>query len=78
MCIVDEPWHAGIGPSYGEVDEVINEMVSWGIDYYELQRFMGVAFQASKFIPVNDNLDETELVTEEFNEKYCVPVNNPV
>lgn len=26
-----------------------------------------------RFVPVSD-IDETELVTEEFNEKYCVPV----
>lgn len=29
-----------------------------------------------RFIPADNNLDETELVTEEFKEKYCVPVNS--
>lgn len=31
-------------------------------------------YSAWRFAPLSD-LDETELVTEEFEEKYCVPVN---
>lgn len=34
-------------------------------------------FDKDRFVPTGD-LDETKLVTEEFEEKYCVPVKSNV
>lgn len=45
------------------------------IDCYYLPVF-NKKYHIERFTPLSD-LDETELVTEEFEEKYCVPVNNP-
>lgn len=33
-------------------------------------------YNTKHFAPLDSDLDETELVTEEFNEKYCIPVNS--
>lgn len=64
----------------GSTYTVIDECIGWGrdntpVDCYELEEFADdLAFDKRNFAPLS-NLDETELVTEEFNEKYCVPVN---
>lgn len=36
------------------------------------------AYNKKCFATIDPDLDETELVTEEFEEKYCVPVNSNV
>lgn len=40
--------------------------------YYKLEEVDGALFHEKLFAPLDD-LDETELVTEEFKEKYYVP-----
>lgn len=74
MCITDDKWDEGYGPEYGDNDEVIDEMERWGHLFYELQRFPGTMYQASKFIPL-DGPDETELVNEEWADKIFELVN---
>lgn len=61
-------------PEVGDKDIVVGERKEYGKIYYRLQRFEGVVYKAEHFAPLS-GLDETELVTEEFEEKYCVPVN---
>jgi hypothetical protein len=46
--------------------------------YYELVGFDYSIYNQKNFSPLNSNLDETTLVTEEFEEKYYVPVNQSV
>jgi hypothetical protein len=41
--------------------------------YYKLEEIDGALFHEKLFAPINGD-DETTLVTEEFEEKYCVPV----
>lgn len=66
----------------GSTYTVIDECIGFGKDNtpvacYTLEEFsVEYAFDKRNFAPLT-GLDETELVTEEFNEKYCVPVNNP-
>lgn len=43
--------------------------------YYRLTEIAGAAFHESYFAPIDTDLDETTLVNEEWEEKYCVPVN---
>jgi hypothetical protein len=50
----------------------------WDINrlYYLLEEFgTDLGFRSTHFSPLAADLDETELVTEEFEEKYCVPAN---
>jgi hypothetical protein len=67
-------------PDIGEIVTVINERVVSGIDCYELAEYQSNSwivkwfYDKRNFSPL-DGPDETELVTEEFEEKYCVPVN---
>lgn len=64
-------------PELGETVTVIDERGPVDDKHYQLQEYAYVKgykafYAASNFIPVSD-IDETELVTEEFNEKYLVP-----
>lgn len=45
---------------------------------YEFVEFGNEIFSQRYFAELDTTLDETELVTEEFNEKYCVPVKSNV
>lgn len=51
-----------------------DDIYSYCFAEYE-QRF---EYSAWRFAPLDSDLDETELVTEEFEEKYCVPVKSNV
>jgi len=65
-------------PELGETVTVIDEDAAYDEKFYQFQEY--ATFQKKKvwynqknFIPVSD-IDETERVSEEFEEKYCVPV----
>jgi hypothetical protein len=80
MCI-KKPTGASDGrldapaPEVGDEDIVTKEVTRRGKPFYFLERFGdGFSYSAKCFSPLSD-LDETTLVTEEFEEKYCVPVN---
>lgn len=65
-------------PKIGDECTVIAECIGFdesGIANlaYELEGYDPYVYDQRNFAIVSD-LDETELVTEEFNEKYCVPV----
>jgi hypothetical protein len=67
-------------PALGEPVTVIDERVRCGALYYQFQEYAhygdkDVLYNSKNYVQVSD-LDETELVTEEFEEKYCVPVNS--
>lgn len=84
ICITDKCFSnapsANIpSPQVGEEVTVIEEKVFRnGIDCYLLQEYTCPnpayewGYDKRNFAPLT-GLDETELVTEEFNEKYCVP-----
>ena len=66
-------------PELGETVNVIDEHVRDGILFYQFEEYpyyrdQIVYYNAKNYLPVSD-LDETALVTEEFEEKYCVPAN---
>lgn len=79
MCISNE-WIPSASaallptPMFGDIDEVTDSVCYFGGEYYELQRFPDSLFHVKMFAPLSD-LDETNLVSEDFEEKYCVPVN---
>jgi hypothetical protein len=68
------------GPDAGDEVTAVGEKMFHGElhyrleEYYEFERHR-VWFNAKNFVRLDSDLDETTLVTEEFNEKYCVPVN---
>jgi len=68
-------------PEIGEPVTVINERVVLGVDCYELAEYQAPSkiykwfYDKRNISPLGADLDETELVTEEFEEKYCVPAN---
>jgi hypothetical protein len=67
-------------PQIGDICTVVNECFGendGGVvtPCYELAGYDGWVYDQRDFAPLSD-LDETELVTEEFEEKYCVPVND--
>lgn len=63
-------------PEVGDKDIVTEEVIRYDTLFYRLERFGDkLAYAAKCFSMLNTDLDETELVTEEFEEKYCVPVN---
>lgn len=84
ICVTDHDFN-GIGcptvpvPDIGEIVTVINERIVLGVDCYELAEYQSPSkamkwfYDKRNFAPL-DGPDETELVTEEFEEKYCVPV----
>jgi hypothetical protein len=63
-------------PELGDKDVVVGERKEYGSVYYLLERFDGIVYNAEHFSPLDSDLDETALVTEEFEEKYCVPVKS--
>jgi lysine/ornithine N-monooxygenase len=87
ICVTHENFH-GIErdknlphPEIGETVTVIGEGVFAGfVDCYMFQEYKSPdpniewGFDKRNFSPLTD-LDETALVTEEFEEKYFVPVN---
>lgn len=50
------------------IPELPVSLTDRGIENY------GPLYRKARFIPIDTDLDETKLVTEEFEEKYCVPV----
>ncbi len=64
MCVndnwvEDESCEGHPRPSFGDIDEVIDEC--WNqIEYYELARFPLIIFAKSNFIPLS-NIDELQL-----------------
>lgn len=68
-------------PAIGEEVTVIGDRIFCGnIDCYLLAEYTSPSpiyvwgYDKRNFSPLGTDLDETELVTEEFEEKYCVPV----
>lgn len=61
----------------GKTYTVIDECIGWGKDNTSVDCFVfdefddDLCFDKRNFAPL-DGPDETELVTEEFKEKYCV------
>lgn len=45
---------------------------------YDFVEYPNHMFSQRYFAELDGDLDETELVTEEFEEKYCLPVNSNV
>lgn len=67
-------------PQVGEVCTVIDICIGYdekgkGFPSYELEGYSPWVYDQRNFAPLSD-LDETELVTEEFEEKYFVPVKS--
>jgi hypothetical protein len=67
-------------PEVGEIVTVIDERIVLGVDCYELAEYQSKScivkwfYDKRNFSPLDSDLDETTLVTEEFEEKYCIPV----
>lgn len=83
VCIDDKHWHNDSKcPDFGEVVTIETsftcptdgDLVYTFIEYPPITTGRIRCFSQKYFAPLSD-IDETELVTEEFNEKYCVPVN---
>lgn len=71
------------GPDKGDEVTSVGEKEFKGGLYYRLQEYYEfeghkVWYDSKNFIQLNSDLDETTLVNEEFEEKYCVPVNSNV
>lgn len=67
----------GPNPKEGDILTVSREGMFLDVYSYQfIECGPDYAYSAWRFAPL-DGLDETELVTEAFEEKYCVPVNNP-
>jgi hypothetical protein len=66
----------GPDPKEGDILTVSWEGMMYGIYSYQfVECGPDYAYSAWRFAPLN-GADETALVTEEFEEKYCVPVNS--
>jgi hypothetical protein len=77
ICINDSEWgQAHKSPAVGEELTVSEDYIDFeGDPVYEFVEYGDMAtFEQKYFAPLSD-LDETELVTEEFEEKYYVPIN---
>ena len=65
-------------PRIGDTCEVVNSFIAYtytgSVPCYDLAGYDRAVYNQKNFAEVSD-LDETDLVTEEFEEKYCVPVN---
>ncbi|HEX6427967.1 MAG TPA: hypothetical protein VF008_09790 [Niastella sp.] len=71
MCINDRHWKNDVPcPKFGEITTVSNVED----DLYEFMEYGEANWYSQKYFAPLSDIDETELVTEEFNEKYCVPV----
>ena len=77
MCMDDTKWHKDVPcPKFGDVLSVIGESIQRNGPAYEFAEYGKRHWYSQKhFSPLSD-LDETALVTEEFEEKYCIPVNS--
>jgi hypothetical protein len=81
ICVkpIDNPSPSAMNkprPKVGDIDTVVDEVKYDSIVYYELGRFgYDMLYASNCFSTLSTDLDETALVTEEFEEKYCVPVN---
>lgn len=65
-------------PALGETVTVIDESKYRGEKFFQFQEYSDyhgkkVWYPTKNFIEVSD-IDETELVSEEYEEKHCVPV----
>lgn len=70
------PLFDGPRPQEGDIVTVLSEETFCGLLYYQLAEFPQESrYAAWRFAPLSD-LDETELVTEEFKEKHYEPVNS--
>jgi hypothetical protein len=68
------PLFDGPVPQEGDILTVSWEGIEFGEAYYQFAEYsQEYMYTAWRFAPLSD-LDETELVTEEFEEKYCIPV----
>lgn len=84
VCIDDKHWHNDTKcPAFGEITTIERSFASplSGDPVYSFTEYPPEhprkirCFSQKYFAPLSD-LDETELVNEAFNEKYCVPVNS--
>jgi hypothetical protein len=76
MCIDDTKWKNDVPcPKFGEVVTVSGESVQINGPAYEFAEYGKRNWYSKRYFAPLSGLDETELVTEEFEEKYCVPAN---
>jgi hypothetical protein len=66
-----------VGNEYSVKRIVPQSQLKWKSEgeFYELTEITGYAYRSTLFAPLS-GIDETELVSEEFEEKYCVPINH--
>ena len=65
-------------PEVGEECTVVEDKIRMGKVYYRFAEYVEfnvyrLWFDANNFVRIDTNLDETELVTEEFKEKHYEP-----
>lgn len=86
LCIDDNHWHGDSKcPEFGDIVTVEKSFTSPsdGEPVYSFLEYPPVkpgtfrCFSQKYFAPLT-GIDETTLVNEEFEEKYCVPVNRNV
>ena len=86
ICIDDKHWHSDSKcPAFGEISTVEKSFASpsdgepvYSFIEYPPENPGKIRCFSQKYFTHLSGLDETELVTEEFEEKYCVPVNSNV
>ena len=66
-------------PQIGDECTVVRSCIGYdqrgkGMPSYELEGYSQYVYDQRNFAPLT-GVDETTLVNEEFEEKYCVPVN---
>jgi len=76
---VDDIPYGPNDPQIGDICEVVGECPGYNngdveTPCYELAGYDEWVYDQRDFAPLSD-LDETTLVNEEWEEKYCVPVN---
>ena len=75
----DVPPYGPSDPQIGDICKVVRNCIGFDnklirCECYELEGYNDWFYDQRNFAEISD-LDETTLVTEEFEEKYCVPVN---
>jgi hypothetical protein len=89
VCISEKNYHGHDypnvpDPKVGEEVTVIEETSFLGVACYLLAEYTCPdpksewLYDQRNFATLNNDLDETALVNEEWEEKYCVPVNSNV
>lgn len=63
-------------PEVGDEDTVTGDRIYQGDVFYYLERFGDTLSYLSTYFARISDLDETALVTEAFEEKYCEPLTH--